>query len=778
MCVHAPARRLRVSRLHVVRFVLGVTLLVVLSLVNTVPAAAADDSPVPSWRQSLARVEADLKSVKADDVGARNGIARQVRHLRSSVEDWLSTYQPAKQATETWLGPAPAVLERIEDLADEVGRLRAAIARVESSLAKGGDQSAFYLGRVDVAVSADATTAATAEMAPAGAIVLDSQDLRAHNTVALAEALALAPGVSFSRVGNRNETTVYVRGFDIRQVPVFIDGIPVYTPYDGYADLGRFTTFDVAELRVSKGFASVLYGPNTLGGAINVISRRPTAKIEGIAGGHYGTGPGWDVYANAGTRLGRWYAQAGGSNLKADTFPLSDKFAAAKYEDGGDRNNAYRRDGKYNIKLGVTARGGDDYSVSYVGQRGKKGNPPYAGSDSSVKVRYWQWPYWDKDSVYGVSNTGLGKAGYLRGRAYYDVYDNELDSFDDATFTTQKKSSSFKSLYHDDTFGGSLEWNTVVGEAQTLRAAVHLKNDRHREHNVGAPVQHNEGRIVSVGAEDTYVVSPRLSVVGGISGDWQATTVAESNENSVIVDQDKGSTSGVNPQLGVFFGVPSGMLRATVSHKTRLPSIKDRYSYKLGTAIPNPDLKPERATTMEVGYQGTMGSKTALQASAFYSRINDLIDSVYVSTSVSQQQNIGRVSSKGIEADIRSRVVDHVELAANYSYLDRENLSDPSVPLTETPEHKAQASITVEPLRMIRVVGSVEFESGRLSENQAGHVFDVPSFAVFSAKASWAVYAGLDLDVTVANLGDRNYWITDGYPEAGRTLQLGVRWRY
>lgn len=44
------------------------------------------------------------------------------------------------------------------------------------------------------------------------------------------------------------------------QVPVFIDGVPVYVPYDGYVDMGRFTTVDLAQVSVSKGFASILYG--------------------------------------------------------------------------------------------------------------------------------------------------------------------------------------------------------------------------------------------------------------------------------------------------------------------------------------------------------------------------------------------------------------------------------------------------------------------------------------------------------------------------------------
>jgi len=65
---------------------------------------------------------------------------------------------------------------------------------------------------------------------------------------------------------------VSIRGFDSREVPLFIDGIPVYVPYDGYVDLGRFTTADLAAIQVAKGFSSVAYGANTLGGAISRFS--------------------------------------------------------------------------------------------------------------------------------------------------------------------------------------------------------------------------------------------------------------------------------------------------------------------------------------------------------------------------------------------------------------------------------------------------------------------------------------------------------------------------
>ena len=67
--------------------------------------------------------------------------------------------------------------------------------------------------------------------------------MRQRNADTVADAVRLLPGATLSR-NNRNEEMIYLRGFDPRQVPVFVDGVPLYVPYDGYVDFGRFTTFD------------------------------------------------------------------------------------------------------------------------------------------------------------------------------------------------------------------------------------------------------------------------------------------------------------------------------------------------------------------------------------------------------------------------------------------------------------------------------------------------------------------------------------------------------
>jgi hypothetical protein len=143
---------------------------------------------------------------------------------------------------------------------------------------------------------------------------------------------------------------------------------------------------------------------------------------------------------------------------------------------------------------------------------------------------------WDKDSVYFVSNTPLNGSQYLRGRAFYDRFYNVLDAFDDATYSTMKKPSSFTSIYDDHTDGASVEYGTALPARQTLRVAGHIKEDIHQEHNVGEPIRHFDNRTLSAGAEDTVQLASVVSLVVGIGVDHQTTVQAENFVNGVASD--------------------------------------------------------------------------------------------------------------------------------------------------------------------------------------------------------------------------------------------------
>ena len=339
--------------------------------------------------------------------------------------------------------------------------------------------------------------------------------LRAHQRETVGEALDMVSGVHLSKIGARNEQMVYVRGHDLRQVPVFLDGVPVYVPYDGYVDLGRFTNYDLERIDVAKGFSSLMYGPNAMGGAINLITRRPDPGISGEVGGgswfdRAGSNGGNRLYSNIGVASEQFYLQAGASWLDNDGFRLSRDFAARPSENGGERENSWNTDKKYNVRVGWTPNETDEYALAFVRQEGSKGNPPYAGDVPGTSVRYWQWPYWDKDSVYALTRTAVG-SHHLTTRIYYDTYGNGLYSYDDGTYTNQTRPYAFRSYYDDYTRGFNTALVLNLSGLHELRTSVHWKDDVHRERDAGEPWRKIRDITSSLAVESVYAWSDALT---------------------------------------------------------------------------------------------------------------------------------------------------------------------------------------------------------------------------------------------------------------------------
>ena len=231
---------------------------------------------------------------------------------------------------------------------------------------------------------------------------ITKQRMEAQNKFEVSRTLNMLPGINLTASGQRNESMVSVRGFDLRAIPVYMDGIPVYVPYDGLVDLARFTTFDLATIDVSKGFSSMLYGPNSLGGAINLISRKPVKKLDYDGAIGMINKNGFRGNINIGSNFNKFYFQGGYSYLHRDSYKMSNDFKPRAHENGGERENSYRTDQKINLKLGWTPNKNHEYVLGYINQQGEKGTPVYAGDDKSnslySKPRYWQWPNWDKET--------------------------------------------------------------------------------------------------------------------------------------------------------------------------------------------------------------------------------------------------------------------------------------------------------------------------------------------------------------------------------------------
>lgn len=605
--------------------------------------------------------------------------------------------------------------------------------------------------------------------------LVSRQEMQQFNRNNVGDALDLLSGVTVS-TNSRNEKTIAIRGFDSRQVPLYIDGIPVYVPYDGYVDFNRFSTADLAGIQVAKGFSSMEYGPNTLGGAINLVSRKPKAALEGDAMVGIGSGSERIASANIGSNQGWWYMQAGVAYDQADSFPMSSDFRPGASEDGGARNNAERRDSKVSLKFGWTPGGSDEYALSYYQQHGRKGQPP--STDPTV-ARYWKWPYWDKESLYFISRTALGASESLKVRAYHDNYGNEVDTYTNASYSVLKTSGSGsvgtgRSIYHDWTNGASIELESRRFTQHTLRLIAHYKLDKHLEtdanNTTGAIFK---DALVSYALEDNVQLAPATMLSLGAGLHQMRPQQVYSSGNPYTLPDVK---TAHDWQAGLFHDLAANdRLYATIAQKSRLPTLKDRYSQRLGTYIENPGLRQERARNYELGYQGQPWRGGQVQAALFYSDISDKIQAVAnVAGTRSQMQNVGKVRSSGVELDARAALNRWAELGAGYTYTELKNVSAPATRLTDVPRQKLTAQALLHPHAALDLVAYAEHNSSRWASNTV----ELGGFTTMNLKLAYRAVAGVTVEAGVTNLNDRNYMLADGFPSAGRQWFGNLNYRY
>ena len=610
---------------------------------------------------------------------------------------------------------------------------------------------------------------------------LSAAQMRDHNANTVSEAVRWLPGISLTR-NNRNEEMLSVRGFDSRQVPVYVDGIPLYVPYDGYVDFARFTTFDLAEIQVSKSDASLLYGPNTLGGAVNLVTRKPVKAFEGDARLGLGSGRERNASINLGGNQGLWYYQLGASYLDANSFPLPKGFKDYKRpptDTGNYRNNADRTDKRLSFKLGITPNSTDEYAFGYVRQEGEKGNPTYTGTSTQKNaIRYWRWPYWDKDSLYFLSTTRLNSNNLIKTRLYHDSYKNGLDIYTDASYTRHDPTSSYK----DVSKGASIEWANYSFSGHELRFAAHYKIDEHTDAAAGKePEKYYRDITTSLVLEDTVTLAERWKLTLGLSHDKR--------DAKEVYLWPTGSASATNGIARLSYALtPRGDEAYLIaSHKSRFPTIKDRYSARMGTALANPDLKPEVANHLELGVRGTPWQGGQGQAALFYSRVQDQIQTMVVSSNAcggstcNQAQNVGRTRNVGLELSLAQQLSAQWGMRASYTVLHRTNLSDRSITLTDTPRQRLMASLLWRPAAQWELRGELEAEQGRkvpLSASGQQQYLAMSGYGVVNLRARYQPRPDISVDFGVANISDKWYQLADGLPMPGRSWYASLGYKF
>lgn len=141
-------------------------------------------------------------------------------------------------------------------------------------------------GLEEVTVIASTRNNQRIENSPLKVEVLGREEMDEENTIKPANIASILGDVSGVQIqqssavsGNAN---VRIQGLEGRYTQILRDGLPLFEGFSGGFGVLSVPPLDLRQVELIKGSASTLYGGGAIGGLVNLISRRPTTKQEGI----------------------------------------------------------------------------------------------------------------------------------------------------------------------------------------------------------------------------------------------------------------------------------------------------------------------------------------------------------------------------------------------------------------------------------------------------------------------------------------------------------------
>jgi len=615
----------------------------------------------------------------------------------------------------------------------------------------------YYTGEIVVSSNNEAI------IKTASTIDIEKSKIKSKDNFSLSESFSQIPGLTIAQ-NSRNEALIKLRGFDQRQTAVFFDGVPLYISYDGTYDITQINSAPIGKITISKSMSSVLYGANTLGGSINIITDQPIKNLETSAKLIYGNTYGASAKTSGIYKSIYWLVS--GNYDKSDGFNLPKSFSPTKNEDGDKRDNSSFIQKSATLKAGFKLNENSYFSLAFSKTMDSKDVPINIYTNFP---RYWKYTDWNNTIINFISNLKINDAVKIRSNVYTVNSYNVLNAYDNNSYTTQIKNSSFTSTYDDYSTGVSLIPELNFSKIFSGKIALLYKRDTHYDQsNYNKPNKKFIAETFTSGVEKNFQIS-------GID----FITALNLNYLNIAYANDSATRSGI-PVLNGHIGIGKYItndtyLYAHLSNNSRFPTLKELFSEQLGKYTPNPALNEEKSWNAETGAKLKSEKIGTVNLALFYSNIKNMITPVTISPNLSQYQNIGKVTMYGVELGYR-KSLKVIVIDANYTYLNAKNNSDTTTTQLEyRSEHIFNISLSKSYTFGFFWQIETSFTSKRYCIDGDTRLWrTLPDYTILNARISQNFYKKFTVFARVNNLADKYYESEYAFPQAGRNFVVGV----
>lgn len=552
--------------------------------------------------------------------------------------------------------------------------------------------------------------------------VITAQELEEKHITSVIDALRTLGNIPIAQSGGiGQQSSFYQRGFKTENTVVMIDGIRYNDPttIGGSAQLEHLMVNDIERIEVINGAQSGVWGANAVAGVINIITKKPTEKLQANTTLEYGSYATTKIGANVSQKVGALSYYIGANQLKTNGIsaltPHGEK--PKNYESDGYTNQTL------NAKLGydITSTDALRTQMTFI--------------DAKVKYDAYGQPNSNTNEIHQINR--LGNIGYHHTFNTTDFIDaayalSTFDKKDPLGWTTAFKGTN-KELNLLGTFhyapssfivvgGNTLNSKDTISAKELNSKGIFLTNTNHLNNLIlTESIRHD--------AYDTF--------------------------------NDK--TTG---KIGAkYFFADEIALSSNYGTAYRTPSLTELY----GQYGANINLTPETTKSYDASLQ-----LKSLTLTYFDNKINNLIDYT------SGYNNVAGTSTfKGYEVRYKQNIGDTIMLNLAYNKLFAKDKDGNYY--AKRPHDTMNGSLSYYPTEKLTLGTTANYIGTRPDTDyttypsplvQTGH------YTLWNAFANYDITSTIMLYIKADNLTDKLYQEVAGYGTLGRTVYAGLNARF
>jgi hemoglobin/transferrin/lactoferrin receptor protein len=489
----------------------------------------------------------------------------------------------------------------------------------------------------------------------------------------LGDVLGTLPGVDMSKDSPWEQRPI-LRGLGGQRVLVMMDGSPINSARGNGPHPSLVDPSQVDRVEVVRGPSSVAYGSDALGGAINIITRDPVlpegeafrgaASVGGSTVDNQRNG-----YLELMPRLGKLTAFLSTGGRKALDYDLpsasgiTQKVLNSRFKDYNALANL-----RYTLTPHMALRG------SYQLYRGKDiGLPGLTANIPAMFFQEFSFPVYERDAANLSLEHAYPDAWVSKTLARVTWQREHRDFFSHEEFNTdflgphppseRTRITNQDRFFDLDTWGFQTQFTSRKTARYLVSAGLDLARDgtdgdntlrrswvdaygatvRARPDSTTASVPDGTFGSYATYAQSEWYLGPQWTAsVGGrfthyryrtLFGHRVGTAGTASERFFPPLKVDDGALCG---SLGIVYSPVKDLhVTANVANGYRQPNAQDLFfngPASVGTVLGNPDLKPEKSISYDLGLRWGPGS-FGFAGNLFYSSYDDLIDAIDVTPS-------------------------------------------------------------------------------------------------------------------------------------------------